>query len=179
MKIYLIHGWGGSSQGGWFDWLTEKLKDKAEVSAFDMPDADKPEIEKWVSYIQDKVNIDDKTYLIGHSIGCQTILRFLEKLPENIKIKGCVFVAGWFNLKNLGDDEKEIAKPWLTKEINFEKVKKHCNNFLALFSDNDMYVPLSNAELFKKNLNAKIVIKKNLGHFDNVDEIKEILEFVR
>ena len=174
MKVYLVHGWGGSSRGGWFDWLKKELD--AEVIAFDMPDTDKPKIEKWVGFLEKNVKIDSETYFIGHSIGCQTILRFLEK--QDKKIEGCVFVAGWFNLKDLEENEIEIAKPWLTRKIDFDRVRKNCKKFLAIFSDNDPYVPVSDAELFKKNLGARIILKHGKEHFNNVSKIDEILDFV-
>ncbi len=177
MKIYLIHGWGGSSQGGWFNWLKEKLKGKAEIITWDMPETETPKIEKWVGFLEKNANPDKETYFIGHSVGCQTIMRYLERI--NKKIKGVVFVAGWFNLKGLEPEEMGIAKPWIETRIDIDKVKSNCNNFLAIFSNDDPYVPLSDAELFKERLNARIVIKKNQEHFNNVTEIKEILEFLR
>jgi len=180
-KVYLVHGWGGNnSSEGWFGWLKGEMKKrKVELIGFDMPDTDKPEIEKWVGFLEKNVKIDDineETYFIGHSIGCQTILRFLEK--QDKKIAGCVFVAGWFNLKDLEENEIEIAKPWLTRKIDFNKARKNCKKFLAIFSDDDPYVPVSDAEIFKKNLGARIIIKHNKEHFNNVSRIDEILDFV-
>ncbi len=182
-KVYLIHGWGGSSEGGWFDWLKQELPKKSfEVESFDMPNTDEPKIEEWVRYLEEKINpgeIDEKTYFVGHSIGCQTIMRFLEKLHKHKRIAGCVFVAGWFDLINLEPEEMEIAHPWINSEIHFERILDHCNNFLALFSDDDPYVHLDEIEKFKKNLDAKIIIKHNKKHFNDVKEIPEILEFIR
>lgn len=180
-KIYLIHGWGGTGGGGWFDWLKLNLKEKAEVFAFDMPNTNNPKIENWVGYLNKKINknnLDKETYFIGHSIGCQAIIRYLQQLPEKIKIGGSIFIAGWFNLNGLEDEEKEVARPWLESKIDFKEVKKHCNNFLAIFSDNDPYVPLSDTNLFKEKLGARIIIQKNQGHFDNVNKIEEILNFL-
>jgi len=185
-KIYLIHGWGGDSRGGWFDSLREELSERKNlVIAFDIPNTQNPKIEEWVGFLQKNIKeLDKNTFFIGHSIGCQTIMRYLETLPENTKVGGSIFVAGWFNLKEETWDEeytKEIAKPWIEEKINFEKIKKHCKNFLAIFSDNDPYVPLSDIELFKKNLNARIMIEKNQGHIEKLNkrELKEILEFVK
>ena len=178
-KVYLIHGWGGSGSGGWFDWLKKELDGKAEVIAFNMSDTENPVIEKWVGFLQENVkNIDEKTYFVGHSIGCQTILRYLEKSEQGVRVAGCVFVAGWFSLNGLEKEEIKIAKPWLETKIDFEKVKKHCNKFLAIFSDNDPYVPLSDIKLFEKNLGAETIIKKNHEHFNNVEKIQEVLEFI-
>ena len=46
--------------------------------------------------------------------------------------------------------------------------------FFCIFSDNDPYIPLSDAEIFKDNLNAKIIIEHNKGHFDPSSNIKEV-----
>lgn len=183
-QIYLIHGWGGSdSSEGWFGWLKKELKKRdIEIIVFNMPNTEHPKIKDWVNFLKKNIrNINEETYFIGHSVGCQTILRYLEQLPENIKISGCVFVAGWFNLLETAyeaEEEKEIAKPWIETPINLEKAKKHTQNFLAIFSNNDPCVPLSDSELFKRKLNAKIVIKNNEGHFNETQEIKEIIDFV-
>lgn len=181
-KIYLIHGWGGTSNGGWFDWLKQELKYKAEVIAFNMPDTDHPKINAWVNHLKENIKeVNEETYFIGHSIGCQTIMRYLESLPNQAKVGGAVFVAGWFTLKpeTYEDNaEEQIAKPWLNTPINFNKIKQHTNNFLALFSDNDPFVPLTDEAAFKKQLNAKTIIKTNHEHFNKVTEIPEILDFI-
>ncbi|MBI2047250.1 alpha/beta hydrolase [Candidatus Pacearchaeota archaeon] len=185
-KVYLIHGWGGSSRSeGWFSDLKQQLSEKGiNVKAFDMPNTNTPRIEKWVGFLQSKIktkDIGEETYFVGHSIGCQTILRFLEFLPNKIKVGGCVFVAGWFNLTDEAyetEEDRKIAKPWLEMPINFDKVKSHTKNFLAIFSDDDPLIPLSDADLFKEKLNARILVKKKQGHFNEASEIPEILEFL-
>ena len=180
---YLIHGWGGTGSGGWFDWLKVELGKKGfTVISFDMPNTDHPKVEEWVKFIEENIsieNIDEETYFIGHSIGCQTIIRFLEKLHKHTRVGGCVFVAGWFDLINLLPEELEIAHPWIHSEIHLERVLDHCNNFLSIFSTNDPYVHLDETKKFKEKLNSKIIIKKNLGHFNEVQKIPEILKFIR
>lgn len=186
-KVYLIHGWGGSdSNEGWFGWLKEKLKEKGiKIISFNMPNTDEPKIEEWVGFLEKNVKkIDKETYFIGHSVGCQAILRFLEGLPEKVKVGGCVFVAPWMELnKNTIEEEGgeviEIAKPWVETPINFNKIKKHCEKFSAIFSDNDPYVPLGNKKLFEKNLNSKSFVLHNKKHFNEVLEIPEILDFFK
>lgn len=185
-KAYLIHGWGGSSESeGWFSWLKEEMKNRdIKVIAFDMPNTNEPRINEWVGFLEKNVKekgIDEQTYFIGHSVGCQTILRFLEKLNAEIKIAGCIFVAPWFNLKETAyeaEEEKDIAKPWIETPINFEKVKQHTKNFLCIFSDNDPCVPLSDSKIFKEKLGAEIIIKNNEEHFNTTEKINEIIEFI-
>lgn len=189
-KLYLIHGWGGSdSDEGWFGWVKRDFKKRGfEVISFNMPNPEEPMIVEWTDFLQENIkDVDNETYFIGHSIGCQTILRYLEKLPEGKTVGGCVFVAGWFNLLDTAwesDDEegiereKKIAEPWINTPIDFEKVKSHTKNFLAIFSNDDPCVPLSDKELFEKNLGAKTVVRNGEGHFDASERIEEISEIL-
>jgi len=183
-RVFIIHGWGGSPDGGWMPWLKEELEKKGfEVIAPQMPNTDYPKIDEWVGFLIKKVNEpDENTYFIGYSIGCQTILRYLEKLPKDKKISGALFVAGWFNLKPAAMEDKEdveISKPWIETPIDYSKILEHTKNFTAIFSDNDPDVPIEDAELFKEKLGAKIIIQHNKGHFrgeDGIIELPVILE---
>ena len=183
-KLYLIHGWGGTpSSEGWFGWLIKECeKRNIEIEIPAMPNTDEPKIEEWVGKLKEVVETNNETYFVGHSIGAQAILRFLETLPEEKKIAGAAFVAGWFNLKEEGyesPEEKAIAKPWLETPINYNKIKSHTNNFLAIFSDNDPYVPITDAELFKQKLNTKTITKHNEEHFNETQEIPELLNLFK
>lgn len=180
MKIWIIHGWSGYSDECWFQWLKKQLEERGhEVHVPQMPDADAPDITKWVSKMRDIVEPDDQTILIGHSIGCQTILRYLEGICA--KIKAAVFVAGFFNLiENSFEDQedKDIAKPWLDIRIDADKVKLKAERIVAIFSDNDPHVPLSDAALFKERLGAETIIYPKMGHMggsDNLTEFPELL----
>ena len=131
-KVYLIHGWGKSSVSTpWFEPLTEGLVKKGfEVKAFDMPGTEEPKIEEWVEYLRENISdVDENTYLVGHSIGCQTIMRFLEKLHKHKKVAGCAFVSPWLDLINLDQEDMVIAHPWTNSKIDFGRVKDHTTNF--------------------------------------------------
>lgn len=188
-KLYLIHGWGGGpSSEGWFGWLINECKKRdIKIEIPMMPNTDEPEIGAWVGHLEKVCEVDEETYFVGHSIGCQTIMRFLEKLPEEKKIAGVGFIAGFFHLKDDGweaedkegiSEEKKIAEPWLTLPINYEKIKSHTKNIITIFSTDDPCVPVEDAELFKERLNSKIIIKQNEGHFNTTQEIPELLELL-
>lgn len=176
-KVVIVHGWGGSSQKEWFPWIKRELEGRdCEVFIPDMPDTDEPKIDEWVGYLADLAKEpDENAYFVGHSVGCQTILRYLEALAGR-KIGGVILVAPWFNFLNLGEaEDEEIAKPWLETPINFEKVKKATDKIMAIFSDNDPYVPIEeNRKILEGKLNAKIIIDRNMGHFNEEYGIAEI-----
>ncbi len=182
-RVFIIHGWGGYPEEGWFPWLKKELeKNGFKVFVPAMPNTDEPKIDEWVNFIADLVKEpDENTYFIGHSIGAQAILRYLERL-DNKKIGGAIFVAGWFHLseftfKEEPSKEEEgriIAKPWLETPINFEKVKKTTNNFVAIFSDSDPYVPIEDKNIFEEKLGAEIIIEHTKGHFSGSDGIYDL-----
>jgi predicted alpha/beta hydrolase family esterase len=181
-KAYIIHGWGADSSSDWIPWLKKELESKNfEVFTPDMPNTDEPEIKEWIDKINDILpSPGEQCILIGHSIGCQAIMRYLEGLEEGF-VDRIVLVAPWINLKGLEDDEWDIAKSWTSTPINFDKVKKSSKKIICLFSDNDKFVSIEEEKLFKEKLNAKTVIFNNKGHFiasEGTLELPEILEFI-
>ncbi|MBI2017595.1 alpha/beta hydrolase [Candidatus Daviesbacteria bacterium] len=171
-RVIIVHGWSGSPAKDFFPWLREELEKKGyEVMAPTMPNPDYPKIENWVPYlakIVGEVRADD--VLVGHSMGCQTILRFLEGLPENKKVGKVILVAGFgAYLKGLTEEEQQIAQSWIDSTLNLEEVKTKANSFVAVFSDNDPFVPLEiNKKLFEEKLGAKVYIEHNKGHFNEM-----------
>ncbi len=169
-RVFIIHGWGGSPEGASLPWLAKKLKEKGfEVFAPQMPNTENPKIEEWVSRLAGLVGTaDENTYFIGHSIGCQAIMRYIQTIDQ--KIAGALFIAGWFVLDNLEDDEDpEIARPWIEEPIDFEKLKVASENYTLLISDNDPFGGFEkNIEEFKK-MNAKIIILKGAEHIEDVE----------
>jgi len=185
-KLYLIHGWGGSpSSEGWFGWLIKECKKRnIEIEIPKMPNTDEPKIKEWVGKLKGVVETNNEIYFVGHSVGCQAILRYIETLNPNVKIKGIVLVAPWMHLdeqtiKEEGEEVEAIAKPWMETPIDWNKVKSHSDNFIAIFSDNDPYIPLSDADLFKQKLNAQTIIKHNEEHFNETQEIPELLKLFK
>lgn len=158
-------------------WLKRELEKRGfEVSVPAMPNPGEPKIETWIPFLSKIVGKPDtKTYFVGHSIGCQTILRYLETLPEETKIGGAVFVAGWYNVSNLEtEEEKKIVGPWVTTQRNDEKIRKIVNRAVAIFSDNDPFVMPENQELWKEKVGAEIIVQHQKGHFDDSAGITEL-----
>lgn len=183
-RVVIVHGWDGYPEEGWFPWLQNELEAKGfKVVVPTMPEPAAPDIGKWVSYLANIVGeVDENTYFIGHSIGCQAILRYLETIHGK-KIGGAVFVAGWFILSDLEtEEEKIIGKPWVETQMDFDKIKAITTNFVAIFSEDDPVVPFEeNKKLFEDKIGAKIIIDNNKGHFsasDNINSLPSALQAV-
>lgn len=160
------------------------MKKELELKGFQvfvpqLPKSEEPRINNWVLALTEYVkNPDQNTYFIGHSMGCQAIVRYLERLADDLKIGGVIFVAGFFKrLTSLEDEDlvKDVAAEWLGTPLDFEKVKKHCSRSTAIFSDDDPYVPLDNQDDFKNKLGSKIIIESGMGHFSGERGMLELL----
>ncbi|OGY27518.1 MAG: hypothetical protein A2802_00610 [Candidatus Woykebacteria bacterium RIFCSPHIGHO2_01_FULL_43_29] len=178
-RVFIVHGWGAYPQDDWIPWLKSQLEDKGcEVYNPSMPDTEHPKIETWVQLLTKLVGeINETTYFVGHSIGCQTILRYLESLPSGKKVGGVVLVAPWVHLLPEcvpTPEDKKIAHPWLTTPINWEKIKTHTNQITTIFSDNDGCVPLTDADIFQTRLETTPLIEHDKGHFSGSDNITEL-----
>ncbi len=163
-RVILVHGWGGNPQNHWFPSVSRELQDKGfQVDVPEMPNTDKPNVNDWVNKIKEvvpKPNLD--TFFIGHSLGCQAILRYIESLNGVTPVGKIVFVAPWLGNPNI------IQEP-----ISFETVKRHITSLTAIFSDNDDIVNLSDKEIFKTLFNAKIIVEHNKGHFCGEDGVND------
>lgn len=170
-RAIIVHCWEGYPEYCWYPWVKKELEVRGfQVEVPSMPETEMPKMEKWVPHLQNIIgNPDEELYLIGHSIGCAAILRCLETLDENQKVGGVVLVAGF--TEDIGYDE---VKNFFETPFDFEKIKsKSKNGFVAINSDNDPYVDLKYADIFKEKLGAEVIIKHNAQHFSGDIEGEE------
>lgn len=185
-RAVIVHCWGGHSNYCWYPQTKKELEEKGfEVLVPEMPDTENPKLSLWLPRLQEVApNPDENLFLIGHSAGAITIMRFLEQLGENQKIGGVIFVAGFTN--DLGFPE---LKNFFEEPINFEKIKSKTKHFTAIHSDNDPYVAVKFGDVFKEKLDAKVIVKHKMKHFSGEiddeescislpDVAREVLSFV-
>ncbi len=171
-KVFLIHGWEGYPEEGWRPFLKKDLEKKGfEVFVPAMPDTENPKMDVWLEHLEKTVDVPTKEcYFVGHSLGCITILRYLEGLEKQEKVGGVVLVAGFTS--NLGFEE---LSSFFKNSVDWDKIKSHCSKFIAIHSDNDPYVSLHyGLEIFKKKLGAEVIIEHNKKHFSGDDGITEL-----
>jgi len=180
MNILIIHGWGATAKSDWFPFVKNKLtKKEYNVDIPLMPNTDKPKINKWVGKLK-KLNPTKNTIIVGHSVGCQTILRYLEK--ENKIFNKIILVAPWVTIKEENADEDEpweIAKPWAETPIDFNKIKNKSKKFIIIYSENDIYGVKKDIFDLKDKLNAKIVNLGKKGHICQEDGITQLPELIK
>lgn len=181
-EVYLVHCWSGTIHDGWYSWVSKILEHShIKVHAIVMPNPDVPIIEKWVDTLEKTIeNLNENVYFIGHSIGCQTIMRYLQR-KKITKIGGILFVAPWIELSLKAietEEDKTIAQPWLTEPIYYEKIKRFTENITCIFSDDDYFVPISQKRFFEGKLNAHTIVVHEKGHISMEDGVYELPELL-
>ncbi len=162
-KVFIIHGFQGSPNGGWRPWLMAELeKQDVYACALSMPSPDEPVCNEWVEEISRHIDINktNEIYLAGHSLGVPAILRYLENTKAE-NIYGAVLVSG----PSEKNDNRKIDS-FLETPFNFEVINSKCKSFSIIHGDNDPNVPLNNAETLSKELNGELVVVKNGGHLN-------------
>jgi len=177
-RVFIVHKWEGAPNSDWYGWLQAQLERKGfEVHVPEMPNSLAPKIDEWVEYLKEQIGTPEgDTYLVGHSMGCQAILRYLSGISGEARIGGALLVAGFVNVRKGVFDglQSEIIRPWLKTKIDLGRAKKHSKRFVSIFSDNDPYIPLSDSKTFERELGSKIIIIPKAGHFSEDSGYKEL-----
>lgn len=179
-RVVIIHRWEGAPKSDWYQSVRKELESAGfEVMIPEMPDTEVPVIEKWVNKISETITPDENTFFIGHSIGCQAILRYLETI--DVKVGGAVFVAPWFRLDNLESEEViQIADPWISTPMNFEKIRENLPKLKSFISSDEPYgFIMENTEKLQKELQSIVVLAPNQGHFTEDDGKNEFPDVVK
>lgn len=174
-RVFLIHGWEGSPDEGWRPWLQEQLEDRGfAVKIPAMPDTKHPTIEAWVPFLQQAVGIaDDQTYFVCHSLGCITVIRYLESLASSQHVGGSVFIAGFGNDLNYEGYNGELASFFRTP-INWEKVKRVGQKFVVIHSEDDPWVAVDQAKNLAEKLGVEPLLVSGFKHFSGDDGVTEL-----
>lgn len=174
-RVVIVHGWEGKPGEGWQLWLQQELE-KRDFQAFapQMPHPALPRLDEWLATLRGLIEKPDKnTFLVGHSLGCYTILKYLEQLSHGEEIGGVVMVAGFAgNLKH----NIPVLRKYYENGVDWALVRLHCSNFVAIASERDDYVHIQSSHEFAEKLDARVIINNKWEHFSGVEGIKELPE---
>jgi predicted alpha/beta hydrolase family esterase len=183
-RAFIIHGYLSNPKEAWLPWLQGELEKRGYlVSLPAMPHPDRPVISEWIDFIAKLVGEPDNgTTLIGHSLGCQGVLRYLETVGAAGKsVAKTVLVAGIFPTgMSLADADMETGgdaalDPWFSHGLDPANVKKAAGNCTVILSDDDPYIPVDQAKaVFRATLNPQIIIEHGHGHFNEDDQVLEL-----
>ncbi|CAF3100395.1 unnamed protein product [Rotaria sp. Silwood2] len=159
----------------WYAWLEQELKKdpsgRFSVILEDMPDPHGARESQWVPFIQDTLKFDEKTILIGHSSGCEAIMRLLEK----DKVRGVILVAACHT--DLGD-ENERASEYYNRPWNWDAIRTNTEWIVQLHSPSDKLIPVVEGRFVAEKLKSEYMELERRGHFMG-KQLPEILSVIK
>jgi hypothetical protein len=179
-KALILHGTSGNSQGEWFGWLKTKLELKGyQVWVPDLPGAEEPDINLYNPYILKNCpfQIDEETVIVGHSSGAAAAMGLVQVLPN--RVEKIISVAGFVD----DLDYEPVKKMYASWIFNWRKIKKQADKIIAIYSDDDPFVPVKHARELHKLVGAEKVLIPGQKHFsvstnNKYTEFPEILKWV-
>lgn len=162
-KVYIIHGYGADSISNFFPWLKQKLNSvNVDCDILDLPNTNNPRLNEWLLCMSKNIKqINESVYFVGHSLGCISILKFLNQLKTNTKIGGIILVSGFDNSLPLFP----ILNSFVDKKIEYSKIKLMTKKICVIASKDDDLVPIENSWELAKNLHAEFLKLNGYGHF--------------
>jgi len=143
----------------WLSWLKDELsKKKIECFVPLMPTPWNPNYLLWKKEF-DKLNVNEKDILIGHSCGCAFLVRWLGDTKN--KIKKLILVAPW---KIPSKDFSEGENNLYDYEI-FSGLKNNIKKVTIFTSDDDDKDGIKSARIYHKILGGRLMELKEHGHF--------------
>jgi uncharacterized protein len=159
-NVVILHGTGETKDSFWFPWLTKELEKRAyAVSLPQLPDADYPDLKKWLP-VALKETYTPETILIGHSAGGPLQLSVLESI--NVKIKQAILITGYARPKSDNPKPESI----LQDTYKWEKIRNNVDDLIFINSDNDPWGcnDVEGRFMLDQIEKGKLIIIKNEGH---------------
>ena len=168
LRVAIVPGNGcdNIANANWYSWLAERLRASnrfSEVACRTMPDPHAARRSIWLPFMLSTLGCaDPSTIVVGHSSGAVAAMRLL----QDTKLAGAVLVSSCHT--DLGDAGEQAAGyyppgggPW-----EWSKIRENAaGNIVVLHSDDDPFIPVSEAQFVADSLQVPLHVKPGRSHF--------------
>lgn len=176
-RLCIVPRWAGHPESDFYPWLQRTLAERSpapfdEVRALAMPEPSLPTIDGWVGRLSTELGNDAETaaetVLLGHSVGCQAVVRYLAALKPGVKVRGVLLVAGWLSI----DKPWDSIRPWLEPLPDLARAREAAGELVVLLSDNDPFTAdyRENQRVWEEGANARVIVAAGAKHFNAAEE---------
>jgi len=177
IQIIFLPGNGGATiNDHWFPWLKLNLTQLGfDVIAKNFPDSLLARKKYWLPFIQNTLQPNKRTILIGHSTGAIAAMKYAESNP----IYASILVAPYHTHLN---DYHEKISGYFNNAWQWKNIKKNQNWIVQFNSLDDPYVPIQEGRAVHNFLNSEYYEYHKHGHFgDDIMKTKfpEIVSVIK
>ncbi len=153
-----FHGTAETPLSFWLPYIkTELEKKEYRVSIPQLPDAEHPQLDKWLPTALRETYTSD-TVIFGRSAGCPLVLSILEQIPVQVKL--VVLVAGYITPLHSSE-----VNDVLSHTYHWKQIREHAKQFMFINSDNDPWGCTDlQGRMMMENLGGTLVVPKGEGH---------------
>jgi len=170
--ILVVHAFGGCPKKFWYPTLQRRFASCATVCVPHLPGGAAPRIDAWMARLRALVAdmTDQDVYLVGHSLGCNAILRLLAEpdAPTLLRrLRGVLCVAGWLRV----DTPWPEMQPWCDNPPDLLAARRTLGALGAeitlMVSDDDRFTAdhASNRAEWSAGLGARTLLCPGRAHF--------------
>ena len=162
-KFVILHGFESAPDRPRWIWAKQRLEEMGhKVILPQLPNADDPNEDEWIETALNATEYDDRTVLVGHSLGAVAALKVMEKLEK--PIARLVLVGGFID-RNFKDHARPFEERW---NWNFDggKIKSNVGSITVLHDPRDYAVRDGQAKALADLLGVSVTIgSSNEPHF--------------
>jgi predicted alpha/beta hydrolase family esterase len=175
-RVVVVPGFGADPGRHWFPWFAKEAGTRgAEVSVVSLPDPLTPRRDAWETAVAGALGQpDQRTWVVGHSLGCVTALRVLDAVKGPWRLGGTLLVAGFSGpLAGLPELDE-----YLTAPAPARRVSDRIDRRVVFSSDADPVVPVAATMRLATDLRADLDVLTGRGHFTQETGVVELPEAI-
>jgi uncharacterized protein len=165
-RIVIVHGYQANTRAHWFPWLAERAAELGgRVEVVELPDPQDPVRADWDAAVADAIGTaDEGTWVIGHSLGSITALRWAASLPADARLGGILLVAGFGEqLDTIPELDGYLAE--VPTDADIARIREVAGAIRSIHSDDDAIVPPPYSERIAARLGVEPIVVPGGGHF--------------
>nr|XP_006638568.1 PREDICTED: putative hydrolase RBBP9 [Lepisosteus oculatus] len=157
------NGAGDVEHCNWYGWVKKELNKIPDMSCLlrNMPDPITARESVWLPFMEQELQCDQDTVIIGHSSGAAAAMRY----AETHKVYALVLVGAYTS--DLGDENEQESgyfnRPWL-----WEEIKANCRHIVQFGSADDPFLPWSEQQAVADGLGSQLHKYSDRGHFQSL-----------
>lgn len=170
-RVVVMPRWSGTPESDWYPWLRGALGGwGGALDVLALPDEDAPTITGCLAAIDAAVDAATvgSTLLVGHSVGCQAMVRWLAQRSGGPRAAGLLAVAGWWAV----DAPWPSIVPWIESPVDTEQARAAVERVVVLLSDNDPFTAdhEGNGQAWATRMGAEVQVAPGAKHFNGAAE---------
>ncbi len=175
-KFVIFHGFGGTPDAPRWKWVKAELEKMGhEVVIPRLPNTDNPTEREQVEYAISATTYDERTVIVGHSLGAVLALKVAEQLTK--PVARLVTIGGFVDTK-FKDKKRLFEKTWSWK-FDSEAIKRNVGSFTVLHDPRDHAISDQQAQALADLLGTRVELGvSNATHFTG-DTEPDVLMWLR